>query len=182
VEPHRGEANGRETPARVPSPALQRRLLRLGVPAFYILFFGFQLALVATVRRRGDETFAFRMFSEASTIEPRVAIVHAAPNGTTFEVPLQGDEFAALVGRREFDRLGLRRVASYGAEVQRFRWRAAAGYLASHWGAFRSRPPANLLALASQTTAQAVVVRLTTSRNGRTDVLTEDRLPIGAAE
>jgi hypothetical protein len=180
VEPHRGEADGRETTARVSSP--QRRLPRNGVLAFYILFFAVQLAVVATVQLRGDETFAFRMFSEASTIEPRVAIVHAAPNGSTFEVPLQGDEFAALVGRREFDRLGLRRVASYGAEVQRFRWRAAAGYLASHWGAIRSRPPANLLAPASRETAQAVLVRLTTSRNGRADVVTEDRFPIGPAE
>jgi len=152
---------------------------RAGVLAFYILFFTLQLACVATVRLRGDETFAFRMFSEASTIEPRVAIVHTAPNGTTFEVPLHGDEFAALVGRREFNRLGLRRVASYGAEVQRFRWRAAAGYLARHWGARDGGPTSTAREARS---AQAVVVRLTTSRNGRADVLTEDRFPIGPAE
>lgn len=160
MEARRGPANGGE----VPSP-------RAGIFAFYTLFFALQLALVATVGLRGDETFAFRMFSEASTIEPRVAIVHTAPNGTTFEVPLHGDEFAALVGRREFDRLGLRRVASYGAEVQRFRWRAAAGYLARHW-------PTS----AEARSAQAVVVRLATSRNGRADVVTEDRFPIGPAE
>ena len=166
MEARRGPANGGEEP----SP-------RAGIFAFYTLFFALQLALVATVGLRGDETFAFRMFSEASTIEPRVAIVHTAPNGTTFEVPLHGDEFAALVGRREFDRLGLRRVASYGAEVQRFRWRAAAGYLARHWGARDGGPTS-----AEARSAQAVVVRLATSRNGRADVVTEDRFPIGPAE
>lgn len=155
-------------------PAPPRHVPRTAVRAFYILFFAVQLGLVATAGVRGDETFAFRMFSEASTIEPRVAIVHAAPNGTTFEVPLQGDEFATLIGRREFDRLGLRRVAGYGAEVQRFRWRAAARYAALHWG--------SRAASAGAGSARAVVVRLATSRNGHADVVTEDRFPIGPAE
>ncbi len=133
---------------RVSSPPARawRAPLRLG---FAVVWVGVQGGLIASASRRADAAFGFRMFAESSTIAAHLSREIEAPSGHgTIEVPVVRGEWVArdADGRphalRWRDRVTEPNLAtfdvtfqaSYSAEAQVSRWRAALDDVAAHLG------------------------------------------------